>query len=241
MRKPKYTLILIAIVILFVAYKHSCSTSNEKTAVKEQDLTSTNITTRERAVHAKASRKAPELEVGNDKSPYQTIRDQYPYGHEMHDIFDKNPHLATFLDFKNRPLLDPAARAEYERFLSNEEVIRSARAGLLDSGDPDYSLAESITREMNADFFETAMKWKNNPLREQLIDTIKEIVLNDNFNEGQSEFAQKSLAQSKINLFRILYETNAEHARTMAARAHGTRMESLITYALGQQGHTSAN
>jgi hypothetical protein len=53
--------------------------------------------------------------------------------------------------------------------------------------------------------------------------------------------APKSFAQSKINLLRILYETDADHTRDIAARAHGTRMEALITYALEQQDHTSAN
>jgi hypothetical protein len=152
----------------------------------------------------------------------------------MNDILRRHAYLATLLDFKNRPLLDAVAREELERFLSSERVLGEARGALADPGASTYSLTESITREMNVDFFEMAMNWEQNPMRTKLMNVMEEIVVRDNFLEEQQEPVQQSLASSKIALFKLLYEADSRRAHGVVVQSRGTRMEALISHALEQ-------
>lgn len=231
--------VLIAMAVVVSLVVHRCRTSGAGLEA-QVDHRPSDLPHLGRVDQAAAGRVVGGLAGHGDRAAHGAILEQYPPGHDMHDILEKNPHLVTLLDFKNRPLLDAAARAEYEAFLSDKDIMRTVQEDLLYPGSSAYSLADSITREMDVDYFEMAMGWKQNPVRGQLMDAMGEVVLQDNFDAAQHEYVQKSLARSKIRLLQLLYEADPDRARGLAAQSQGTRMEALVAYALDQADHGSS-
>jgi hypothetical protein len=145
-------------------------------------------------------------------------------------ILKKDEKLGRFMDLHKRVLLDGPNRDEYRKMLADTELMNAFAETLMDPGKGTAEPEEQYHRLMLHDYFEAAMTWGDNPHRADAVATTGKIVSHDNFSSEQPKDRREMLAGGKMELFRMMYESDPAKADALVAQAKGTRMEALTTW-----------
>lgn len=148
----------------------------------------------------------------------------------MEQILKEDKKLGNFMYYHKRVLLDESGRNEYRKFLADPELMKAFAKDLMAPGQGEVQPKEHYHRLMQTDYFEAALNWKENPQRQQVIELVGNIILEDNFSSGQGSDRRQMLAGGKMELYRLMYEADMSKALDLVAQAKGTRMESLANW-----------
>jgi hypothetical protein len=150
-------------------------------------------------------------------------------------ILKKDKRLGLFMDYHKIVLLDATRRDEYRKLLSSIEMMTAMAEDLMNPGTGQVDPEEYYRRLMQIDYFEAALTWKDNPQREKLLALTGEVIGKDNFSSDQNSARRQMLGGSKMELYRLMYEQDAQKADGLVAQAKGTRMEPLVTWMAGEE------
>jgi hypothetical protein len=151
-------------------------------------------------------------------------------GEIIEQVLKEDKKLGNFMYYHKHVLLDEPRRDEYRKLLSDPELMKAIAKDLRDPGQGEVEPKEHYHRLMQNDYFEAALDWKDNPQRQVVIDTVKSVILEDNFSTGQSVDRKQMLAGGKMELYRMMYEADVSQALDLVAQAKGTPMEDLTTW-----------
>lgn len=151
-------------------------------------------------------------------------------GEIIEQVLKEDKKLGNFMYYHKHVLLDEQGRNEYRKLLSDPELIKAMAKDLMAPGQGEVQPKEHYHRLMENDYFEAALNWKDNPQRQMVIDTVRNIILEDNFSSGQDLNRRQMLAGGKMELYRMMYEADVSQALDLVAQAKGTRMESLTNW-----------
>jgi hypothetical protein len=145
-------------------------------------------------------------------------------------ILKEDKKLALFMDHYRTVLPDKQKRDEYRKLLSDPAMMHAMAEELMNPGSGHPKPDEYYRRLIQIDYFEAALAWKDNPQREKLVDLTRDIIAKDNFQAGQDSARREILGGTKMELYHLLYDHDAQKAGELVAQAQGTRMESLANW-----------
>lgn len=183
-----------------------------------------------RTTEAPVPKPAPSL-----SPPENQPRDSFELPAAMPDqiieqILKEDKKLGLFMNYHKTVLPDEQTRDEYRKLLSDPAMMTAMAEDLMDPGNGQPQSAEYFRRLMKVDYFEAALAWKDNPQRQKLLDLAGDIITKDNFRGDQDSSRRQVLGGSKMELYRLLYEQDAQKAKELVAQAKGTRMEPLLNW-----------
>jgi hypothetical protein len=162
--------------------------------------------------------KGPVLEI--KKLPVPSISDSDKV------IADINyDEVSITLDLYSKVLLTTEEKAKLQAELSNPDLIRKSYLSLTDI------TSHERVRFQALDYFEKAIAWKENPAREQIIESLKNHMLLDNLISIQDMALRKSYAGDKIEAYAILKEHAPEALEVINTLPEDGRIRKLLTYA----------
>jgi hypothetical protein len=184
----------------------------------------------------------PAPAVPTVESPEEEVV-ELPRGTPLNDDYDDNPmaevlrpilasdrHLKVFRHYYNRPLLGEADREKYRKLLSDVSTFAEVKHDLLYPEETTVDQAGNIKRLMKIDYLRAALEWKDNPMREQLLATIEEVILTDNYPPGMGMDMRLSLSGNKKELYELLVEFAPDRASAVLAASRGTRLEGMVAF-----------
>jgi hypothetical protein len=124
-----------------------------------------------------------------------------------------------------KALHDAGELTQVRALLSNLGLIRQAYVDLLDTNSQDEIRFERL------DYFEKAIAWAENPAREEIIDALRKILLNDNFLKLDDFEQRKSVVGDKIEIYSILKQFAPAALQEVAELSKDARIDKVITYA----------
>jgi hypothetical protein len=145
-------------------------------------------------------------------------------------ILKKDKKLGLFMDYYKTVLPDEQKRDEYRKLLSDPVMMTAMAKDLLDPGSGHPKPEEYYRRLMLVDYFEAALTWKDNPQRQKLFELTRDIIAKDTFGGDQDSSRRQVLGGSKMELYHLLYEQDAQKAGELVAQGKGTRMEPLLNW-----------
>jgi hypothetical protein len=148
----------------------------------------------------------------------------------LEQLQEEDPLMGTFQSYHQRALLSPQGLAQYQALLSEPENIAAVEQALLSAGTGEMTIKEHFHRLMQIDFLQAGLTWKQNPARDRLLETVRQIILYDNFTAGQEVERQYALAGAKMELYHLLAEHAPDQAQRVVEKARGTRLEKLVTF-----------
>lgn len=165
----------------------------------------------------------PETRLGNVEVP------------EMPDdvierILKEDKTLGVFMEHYRTVLPDAKKREAYHKLLSDPATMNAMAEALMNPGDGHPKPEEYYRRLMQIDYFEAGLSWKDNPQREKLLQVTRDIIARDNFQSGQDTARREILGGTKMELYHLLYEQDAQKAGELVAQAKGTRLEPLVNW-----------
>jgi hypothetical protein len=145
-------------------------------------------------------------------------------------ILKEDKKLGLFMDHYRTILPSEEKRAEFHKLLSDPAMMNAMAEELMSPGDGHPKQEEYYRRLMQIDYFEAGLSWKDNPQREKLVDLTRDIIAKDNFQAGQDAARREILGGSKMELYTLLYNHDAQKAGELVAQAQGTRLEPLVNW-----------
>lgn len=145
-------------------------------------------------------------------------------------ILKKDKKLGLFVDYYRTVLPDEQIRDEYRKLLSDPAMMIAMAEDLMNPGSGHPEPEEYFHRLMQVDYFEAALTWKDNPQRQKALELTRDIIGKDNFQGDQDSSRRQVLGGSKMELYRLLYDQDAQKAGGLVAQAKGTRMEPLVNW-----------
>jgi hypothetical protein len=151
-------------------------------------------------------------------------------GEIIDQVLKEDKKLGNFMYYHKHVLLDEPRRDEYRKLLSDPELMKAMAKDLMAPGQGEVEPKEHYHRLMQVDYFEAALNWQDNPQRQQVIELVGNVILEDNFSTGQDINRKQMLAGGKMELYRLMYEADVSKALDLVAQAKGTPMESLTNW-----------
>jgi len=148
----------------------------------------------------------------------------------IEQLLKENKKLGLFMNYYKTVLPDEQTRDEYRKLLSDPVMMTAMAEDLMDPGSGHPESVEYFRRLMEVDYFEAALAWRENPQRQKVLELTRDIIAKDNFVGGQDSSRRQVHGGSKMELYRLLYEQDAQKVAELVAQAKGTRMEALINW-----------
>ncbi|WP_234065049.1 hypothetical protein [Myxococcus stipitatus] len=146
-------------------------------------------------------------------------------------VLAANKDLEDYKFFEAKVLRTPAETETFQAMLSSPERLDRAFTRLTSSGETAYSSEVELERMYQVDYLEQALRWKENPERERVLDLAEKVILADNLTPSLPIELRRSLAGDKLELFGVLQSVAPERALRTTERARGTRLERLLAFA----------
>ena len=137
--------------------------------------------------------------------------------------------LKRFDTFRSRVLLKDGEAMEKQRLLAHVKTIQWIESQLTAS--PDNGMEALGERLSMIDFFEEALAWKDNPARNDALDSMDRTLKANNLAHGSKETKQM-LAGDKVELFAILAEQAPNRAKELLERTLDKQLLSVFQYAV---------
>jgi hypothetical protein len=170
------------------------------------------------------------LGAEQDAPPTSDDWDDNVLGDLLRNIVDEDKNLGTFLYYYEHVLLDSESRKQYDKLLSDEQMYAEIKHDLLYPGETQETLQGNVKRMLKIDYLHEALEWDENPSRDALLDTIEQILLEDNFTDELGTDMRLSLATNKMELYALLFDKAPARAAGVVEGAKGTRLEALIDF-----------
>jgi hypothetical protein len=182
-----------------------------------------------------ATAPAPKAQAITSPPEIQSDDVRVPEMPEMPDdvierILREDKKLALFMDHYRTVLPDKQKRDEYRKLLSDPAMMHAMAEELMNPGSGHPKPEEYYRRLIQIDYFEEALAWKDNPQREKLVELTRDMITKDNFQTGQDSARREILGGTKMELYHLLYDSDAQKAGELVAQARGTRMEPLVNW-----------
>ena len=143
-----------------------------------------------------------------------------------HDNIDQRPDKSEYFQKLNsKAILTSEEKIELEKILSDPDFIQKNRLILANTGNSDD------TRFMALDYFEKAIAWERNPSRWQIIKSLKEIMLLDNFSDIEDLESRKSYAGDKMEIYAILKQYAPDELEIIKILPEDNRIRKVLAYA----------
>lgn len=181
-----------------------------------------------RTIEAQVRKPAPSPSLPKPPSSFElpvAMPDQI-----IEQIQKEDEKLGLFMDYYRMVLPNEKTRDEYHKLLSDPAMMTAMAEDLMDPGSGHPEQKEYYRRLMQVDYFQAALAWKDNPQRQKALELTRDIIAKDNFQGGQDSSRRQVLGGSKMELYRLLYEQDAQKAKELVAQAKGTRMEPLVNW-----------
>lgn len=203
-----YTVMVMLGLILFSGLKEmlSCKDENAKTAKTKEEPA---------FVLPEAVPLAPQS-TSPKKSEHPKTESKHSY-----DV-----RLKRFGELRKKVLLNDQESVERERILSNVKTIESTGKRLVD---PNGNI-EIQERLSMIDYLEDAAAWEDNPLREDVLGRIEDVIRSETFVVAEKDI-KRHLVGDKIELFTILSEQASSKAASLLDETKGTKLEAILKYA----------
>jgi ribosomal protein L30E len=137
--------------------------------------------------------------------------------------------LKRFDTFRSHVLLKDGEAMEKQRLLAHVKTIQWIESQLTAS--PDNGMEALGERLSMIDFFEEALAWKDNPARNDALDSMDRTLKANNLAHGSKETKQM-LAGDKVELFAILAEQAPNRAKELLERTLDKQLLSVFQYAV---------
>ncbi|WNG58479.1 hypothetical protein F0U59_29840 [Archangium gephyra] len=148
----------------------------------------------------------------------------------IEQVLKEDKPLGLFMYYHKRVLLDEQGLKEYRKILSDPEMMTAVTNALMESGAGEVEPKEHYHRLMQNDYLEAALNWKDNPQKQKLLELTGNVIVKDNFSSGQTTDRRQMLAGGKMELYRLMHETDVSRTLDLREQARGTRMEKLVTW-----------
>lgn len=146
-------------------------------------------------------------------------------------VMQSHPDIAQYRHLQRKVLMRPEERDALRGIFQDEQVLAAAKHDLLAEHEKTFSEDRQFQRLYRVEFLGMGLEWKENPGREQLLSTTKELILAKNIQNDQELELRRSLAGDKVELFMILLHNDRAQAEQLLADAQGTDLEKLLVYA----------
>lgn len=121
-----------------------------------------------------------------------------------------------------------------EELLSDPSIIRKSFLYLIEVNSSE-KLQDRISNSMEViDYLAEAMRWEENPMRDDAIEKSKYFLLDDTLDRTRDEKELRTLATDKAELYLILREVAPAAARQIRDSAKGTKLAAVIQFAEDQ-------
>lgn len=159
---------------------------------------------------------------GQPRSPHDELRDRVMRAH---------PDIAQFRHLQRKVLLRPEEKETLREIYQDEEILAAAKHDLLAENEKTFSEERQFQRLYRVEYLGMGLEWQDNPRREKLLGTVKELISTKNLTPDQDQELRRSLAGDKVELFMILLHNDRAQAEQLLADARGTDIEKLLEYA----------
>lgn len=139
--------------------------------------------------------------------------------------------LKRFDTLRSRVLLKQTEVLKKERLLSNSGTVQWIESQLSQSP---IGMADLAARLSMIDFFEEALSWKDNPIRDEVLQSIERILDTDNL--SGTEESRRMVAGDKVELFAILTDQAPDSAKSFLRHSKDNRMLETFRYAMKRLG-----
>ena len=139
--------------------------------------------------------------------------------------------LRPYFAIKQKALLNRQDKIQLEELLSSEALFDKCLEKL-SSIDSIYDEYQEKDRIMAIKFISQAMKWKENPLRDDLLKKISKFLTGNPTPKKADLKTKKSVAGDRVELFLSLYDQDSSIAFELIEENKGSKSEQLFQYAL---------
>lgn len=144
-------------------------------------------------------------------------------------LFDR---LKEFKHLNSKVLFTAEEKSELQSRMSDDALIRKAFMALIESNNDLEGLAHNqMLRMMSLDFLEAGMRWKENPARVQVEESLRHALLYDNLSNISDLEIRKSFAGDKVEAYSILKEHSPDSLAMLNDIPENGRIRKLIQYA----------
>ncbi|EYF01380.1 hypothetical protein [Chondromyces apiculatus] len=164
-----------------------------------------------------------------ERRPAEDVDDEGDNG-ALRAVLEGDAWLASYWDFRNRPLMGADSRASYRALLSDPEMHEKVRRDLRDPEPTGPATQRNLQQLMEIDYLRDAIAWDDNPLREELLDLVAAMITEDNFVSGSDDDMRRTKAAVKRELYEMLVEVDAARAAAVVDDCRGTRLEGLVAF-----------
>lgn len=146
-------------------------------------------------------------------------------------VLDDNDELAEFHAIRGKALRSRAEQRRYHELLADLSMIESAKEDLLDAAGSDEPLdqEEEIERLVQLKYLRSALDWKENPHRGEVLTAIVEVLFAD-APEGPKD-RRGSVLGDKVDLYQHLLISDPDEARRVRQDAVGSELAALFLHA----------
>jgi hypothetical protein len=148
----------------------------------------------------------------------------------VRDATAEDSAVAEIAYYRHHVLLDEHGKASYRAFLSDPAMLEKVKDDLLFPEEVRETLVGNTKRLIEIDYLHDALAWSENPNREEIVDTIADVILADNFRDELGMDMRISLAGNKRELYALLHEFARDRTASLVDEARGSRVQSLVEY-----------
>ena len=147
----------------------------------------------------------------------------------------------TYQELANKVIMTTDERAQFQRTLSDTHLIRRSFL-LLAEVVPANELAQNQNlRNLATNYLTRGLEWSANPAREQIIESLKSLIILQNLGDTEDLAVRKSFAGDKVEAYLALRAHAPQAARELQRFAVGSPLRRLIAFAENTYQATTRN
>lgn len=147
------------------------------------------------------------------------------------EVLASDPQLQRFHQLRRKALRTSMEQQDYLDMIADENLLEEARDELLEAGSSlEISQEEELRRLQCIQYLNSALAWRNNPQRAQVIGAVTDVLLTE-VPKAASSSAKGSMLGDKLDLFQILMMSDRAQAEALLGRARGTPLEKIFQLA----------
>lgn len=180
--------------------------------------------TKYRALGADAYRREWRPAAAFASRPESAPQEQSSDGGDMEERLRAGDRL------RDKALMTQKEKEEFHDLLSDPDAIKHMTEILI-SDRPDELTSEDQRRRMDAvALLSDALRWKDNPIRKEVLAACKSVIMSDSYHQIKDEYARKSVASDRFELYLALDSSMPEEAARLLKESEGSPSAGLIAY-----------
>lgn len=128
-----------------------------------------------------------------------------------------------------KAFLTAEEKVDQHKWLSNPENVRTA-VDTLEEKETAFNDKVEDKRMDSVTYLVAAVSWGANPQREQILQSMRDVIEHDNLSGVEDQHQRNSVAMDKIELFQTLLREDPASAETLQARAQGTWLAPILKF-----------